>query len=133
MKKLISFLISLTMLMSFVPQTEYVALAEEIQGVQQQNEEDNSIVIDGEEVQEGTLNGVKYIYNSEKVVITGCEDSVIDITIPKEIDSKPVINIASRAFMNNNRLRSVKIEASLMVMMKHLQMSARRCIFIMKL
>ncbi|MGN0620600.1 MAG: leucine-rich repeat protein [Porcipelethomonas sp.] len=70
----------------------------------------------GEDVQEGkTEEGLTYLYNSEKVVITGYEGTSSDLVIPKEIDGKPVTDITEKAFFMNSILKNVVINAEITV------------------
>lgn len=43
------------------------------------------------------------------LVITGCDDSVVTVDIPAEIDGKAVVAISNNAFYNKNALTSVRI------------------------
>ncbi|MBE6841738.1 MAG: leucine-rich repeat domain-containing protein [Ruminococcus sp.] len=64
------------------------------------------VVLEGQ-----TEEGITYLYNDEKVVITGYVGTSSDLVIPKEIDGRLVTNIAGEAFYNNKTIKKINIEA----------------------
>lgn len=67
----------------------------------------------GDDVQEGNYNGLTYIYDAEKVVITGYEGESPDVIIPPNIRGVPVTDIARQAFAHNWTIQSLTIEAEI--------------------
>ena len=70
-----------------------------------------------EDVQEGEYNGLTYLYNNDKVVITGYVGDEPDIVIPETIHGIAVTDIAERAFQEvfsgDNNIHVVTINASI--------------------
>ncbi len=65
----------------------------------------------GENVQEGEYNGLTYLYDSSKAVITGYVGELPDVTIPETINGLPVTDLAEQAFKENHIIETVTIEA----------------------
>lgn len=64
-----------------------------------------------EDVQEGEYNGLTYLYNNDKVVITGYVGNEPDIVIPETINGIAVTDIAENAFSGNNKIAKITINA----------------------
>ena len=64
-----------------------------------------------EDVQEGEYNGLTYLYNNDKVVITGYVGDEPDIVIPETIHGIAVTDIAENAFSGNNKIAKITINA----------------------
>ena len=62
-------------------------------------------------VQEGEYNGLTYLYDSNKAVVTGYVGESPDVTIPETINGLPVTDLAESAFANNRVIETVTIEA----------------------
>lgn len=60
-----------------------------------------------------SYNGFTYEDNGDGVTITDYTGSGTDITIPTEIDGKPVTAIGNQAFFNCNQLRSMETPSEL--------------------
>ena len=60
-----------------------------------------------------TAEGLKYVTNSRKIVITGYAGVHEDVVIPSTINNLPVVAISEGAFEDNLTIRSLKIEPGL--------------------
>lgn len=62
-----------------------------------------------------TADGIYYeILENQTIQITGSKESLLELTIPSEIDGLPVTKIKDYAFVNHTRLRSVCISESVL-------------------
>lgn len=72
-----------------------------------------ALEMNSEDVQEGNYNGLTYLFNSEKVVITGYEGTDSNVVIPEMINGLCVTDIAEGAFKNNQYIQYVVIKVNL--------------------
>ena len=56
-----------------------------------------------------TYGKLKYTLTSDRAIITSCEKSAVSVTIPEEIEGKPVLQIAENAFYSHTELTDVTI------------------------
>ena len=56
-----------------------------------------------------TYGELKYTLTSDRAIITSCEKSAVSVTIPEEIEGKPVLQIAENAFYSRTELTDVTI------------------------
>ena len=56
-----------------------------------------------------TYGELKYTLTSDRAIITSCEKSAVSVTIPEEIEGKPVLQIAENAFYSHTELTDVTI------------------------
>ena len=56
-----------------------------------------------------TYGKLKYTLTSDRAIITSCEKSAVSVTIPEEIEGKPVLQIAENAFYSRTELTDVTI------------------------
>ncbi len=59
------------------------------------------------------VNGITYERNGDSFIVSNCDKSVIDVTIPKTMNGLPVTGIGKGAFKNNGSLKSVAIPESI--------------------
>ena len=61
-----------------------------------------------------TADGLSYqlINDDTEVAITGCDDDMTSVTIPSEIEGKPVTTIAERALSSKSKLLKVTLPDS---------------------
>ena len=92
---------------SSISQTQLsIVMAEESQS--------DTMIESDDDVKEGQLsNGLTYLYNDKKAVISGYVGSEPNVTIPSDINGLPVTNIAPSAFMENETIENMVIEANI--------------------
>ena len=78
---------------------------------------DDDIEYDTEDDESGTEyhdseSGLNYKIDNNTITITGCDEGIEEVTIPEEIDGKPVTVIERGAFYGNTSLKKIVIADS---------------------